>query len=615
MNFNSKVKSGEHTCDVCIVGGGITGLAIAREAAERGLSVILIEKDDFGHATSAATSKLIHGGLRYLENFEIGLVRESLRERRVLSCAAGHLVKPLSFLIPAYPWNKPGRFLMRMGLWTYDVLSFDRNHHVPDDKRMPASRYLSKKEITELEPRIDSPELKGGFQYYDAQSLHPERLSIAFLKSAVEKNAVAWNHAKATGFITEEKNGRTKVLGVEVQDTISGNTASIRSKIVINASGPWMDLVLKLLKNKTPVSLQRSKGIHLITDKVLGNNAVFFRTKTGRHFFVVPWQGYSIIGPTDKPFTDHPDNLEPTEDDVDELFNDINDTIPGSPLQRNQIRQIPIGIRPLIFSGKSTYRASRKYEIYNHADQGIDRLMSVAGGKWTTSRQLGEDVILQALKTETLNDLPVHDVDTSVLPLYGSPGFGNPADVYTEFALRLYGMPELPEANHRHLIEIYGTEHTEVLKLLQKNPALAKPLWNEHPDADIQAQVLYAVEKEGAQTLSDILLRRTAAGTLGCPDTKTLESAARLAAKPLKWNASRIKKEVNDYLAGIPLDLIERTSGNPAAKGTLRVSAKKSTAAKKTKKTAKKSGKKAAKKTAAKTVKKSKKTATKKKKR
>ncbi len=599
LQIGKELSSGRY--DVLIVGGGITGIAIAREAAERGLSVCLVEKNDFGGATSASTSKLIHGGLRYLENFEIGLVRESLAERRILGLAASHLVKPLPFMIPVLPWSKPGKLILRTGLYMYDALSYDRNRDVPEGHQIPGSVSLSEREVQAVDPMIASI-AKGALLYYDYQSLHPERLTLAFLKSALQKGAVFYNHTEATGFIVEEAGGRRNLQGAEVRDTITGKTATIRAGITINASGPWMDLVLGLADRKSETKLSRSTGIHFLTKPLFKhNNAVLFRTRSGRHFFVVPWEGFSLIGPTDRPYTKHPDELRPGQDDFDQLFEDINDTLPGAPLTRDMIVDIPIGIRPLIFSGKSTYKASRRYEILDHESKGLHGLISVAGGKWTTSRQLGEDVM-----TLALSKLPdpgnVMNVNTGELPLFGSPGFGNPDDIYIDFSLKNFSTEGISPEVHRHLISMYGTEHTRILEYVHKKKALAKPVSDRFPTKDIMAQVLFSVEHEGARTVSDIIRRRIALGTYGLPTEKELLAVAQLAAPLLKWNQTEVRRQVKEALAEYPTELM----GGKGPAGS-RTTAKKSarTAAKKAvKKSVKKTAKKAAKKTGKKTSKK-----------
>lgn len=580
--------------DVLIVGGGITGIAIAREVAERGLSVCVVEKYDFGGATSSATSKLIHGGLRYLENFEIPLVRESLAERRIMGLAASHLVKPLPFLIPNLPWAKPHRFILRIGLFLYDLLAYDRNKDVPEGNRISGSIHLSERELLAIDSNLTHI-AKGSLLYYDYLSLHPERLALSFLKSAVQKGASFHNHCEATNFLIETSGNRRIVQGAEVRDTITGKTATIRSQITINASGPWMDLVLGLADKSSQTKLSRSTGIHFLTKPIFShNNAVLFRTRTGRHFFVVPWQGYSLIGPTDRPYSKHPNQLRPEQDDIDQLFEDINDTIPGAPLTKDMILDIPIGIRPLIFSGKSTYKASRKYEILDHETKdGLQGLISVAGGKLTTSRRLGEDVI-KLILSKLPESGSIVNVDTSNLPLFGSPGFGNPDDIYIDFSLKNFATAHINKSVHRHLISLYGTEHTRILEYVRKKPALSKPVSDRFPDKDIQAQVLFAVEYEAARTVSDIIRRRIALGTYGVPTEKELLTVAQLAAPLLKWSKAEIQKQVKSALAEYPTELLTSS----ATPGQSRSTTKKSTARtdlKTTKKSIKKSAKKSTK--------------------
>lgn len=554
VQLNKELTSARY--DILIVGGGITGIAIAREAAERGLQVCVVEKGDFGGSTSASTSKLIHGGLRYLENYEIGLVRESLRERRILGLAASHLVRPLPFLIPVLPWTRPGRLILRIGLWLYDLLSFDRNQDVPEGHRVPGSRLLSRKDLQSLDASLASI-THGGLLYYDYQSMHPERLTLAFLKSAVQKGAVAHNHAEVTGFLTEKIAGRTIVQGAEVRDLLTGKQVTIRSTVTINASGPWMDLVLGLVEKKVETRLARSTGIHFITKPLFRHkNAVLFRTRSGRHFFVIPWEGFSIIGPTDRPYGKHPDALRPENADFELLFQDVNETLPGAPLKREMIVDVPIGIRPLIFSGKSTYRASRRYEILDHEVKGIQGLISVAGGKWTTSRKLGEDVVRLAV-TKLSNPGNGVPVDTSTLPLFGSPGFGNPDDIYVDFSLKHFATSGVSPDNHRHLIALYGTEHTRVLDYVHKRPGLARPISDRFPSKDILAQIPFAVEVEAARTLADIVRRRIALGTYGVPARQELLTIAHIAAPLLKWKEAEIRRQVELTLAEYPTELLE----------------------------------------------------------
>lgn len=535
--------------DVVVIGGGITGAAIAREAAVRNLRTCLIEKNDFGWSTSAATSKLLHGGLRYLQNYEFGIVRESLAERRVLGCAAGHLSNPLPFLLPIYKGK--GRVTLKLGLLLYDLLSFDRNRGVPDDKKIPPHRWLSREELLREEPHLDPEGLTGGFKYYDLQSLYPDRLTLAFVKSAVESGARVFNHTEVVGFETIPEGSGRRVRAAKVKDTITGKTASIQGRVFANASGPWLDLVLGLVEEKPLAHLQRSKGVHILTKPIL-EKAVGFKTRAGGHFLSLPWQGRSLIGPTDTPYPDHPDKLTPTAEDIRELVEDVNHVIPGRPLKPEMVEHVIIGIRPLIASAKSTYRASRKSEMFDHSEENVFGMISVAGGKWTTSRKLGEDVVRHLLQKSELSGFSLREVDTSTLALYGSPGFATSARSYADFAVMEFRVPEIPEEIHRHLITMYGTEHTEILELVKRNKTLAKRLSKNPERLDIAAQVVYAAENESALTLSDILSRRLSIGMFGMPDSAAVKAAVALAGDVLGWDPRRRRKETADLKATFP---------------------------------------------------------------
>lgn len=547
LKIQTELKQSEDF-DFLIIGGGITGIAIAREAAERGHSVCVVEKNDFHCATSAATSKLIHGGLRYLENFEFGLVRESLQERRILMLSASHIVKPMPFVIPILPWTKPKPFLIHLGLKVYDLLSYDRNEFLPEESYIPNTKKISQYELLNLLPELRSITKSGGFMYYDCQNIYPERLAFAFIKSAAEKGAKFYNHIEIEEFIKENKNQKTYLTGIEVKDTITGKTATLKGKVIINATGPWSDYVLTRVLNQKVQNIQRSKGIHLLTKPILNPKvSVLFRTKTHRHFFVIPWKNFSLIGPTDTPFTDHPDKLKPTREDIEQLINDFNQTIPGNLLSKEMILDVPIGIRPLVTSSnKNTYKASRKYEIFDHSiEHKIEGFFSVVGGKWTTSRQLGEDVLKKIYKKYPELENKAKKVDTSQLPLYGSPGYSNPYSVYENFALKEFKIQEINPEQHKYLISMYGTEHIEILKIIKESPKLAEPIVDNQTQSDLYAQIVFAIEYEGARTLEDIVKRRIGYGNYGKPKKEILEKIAKFSSKYLKWNQTKIKEEVN----------------------------------------------------------------------
>ncbi len=560
MKIPRYIKDGydpEFIFDTVIIGGGITGLATAREAALRGLKTIVIEKKDFGWSTSAATSKMLHGGLRYLENYEFSLVRESLRERRIMGLMASHLVRPLPFIFPVYRNTKPNALLMGLGLSFYDLLAFDKNKGVPHENKVTSSVRLSRREVLDLEPSVPSENLKSGFLFYDYQSLYPERLSLAFLKSAVQSGARCSNYTEVTGF---KKDSRGMVCAVTVRDVLSSQEFTVKGRTFINAAGPWTDSVLELLTGNPESAVQRSQGIHILTRSLFQKRAVFFRHPSGRHFFVNPWMGYSLIGPTDTPFPGHPDSLKPENPDIQQLLSDVNDMIPDAHLTFNDIYNIIIGIRPLVSSGRrggGTYRTSRRHEITDHKNG----VITVAGGKWTTSRGLGEEVIKKLLKTQPMRNRSIPDADSSKTVLFGAPPLHSSPAAFLKQELEVYPQLVLDDSIRKNLILLYGSEHREILDIVLHNRDAGARLQDYSPEDaeagliqehDIIAQVIFAVKSESACTLEDILCRRMSIGTRKRPSLSALEKAAAAAGSLLGWSAAGQRSQIDQVLRRFP---------------------------------------------------------------
>ena len=311
---------GSQLFDIAIIGGGITGSCIARDAARRGLSVALVEKGDFSCGTSAGSTKLVHGGLRYLKSLELRLIRESLRERRVWERIAPHMVYPMPFLLPL---KAPAdRWVIGTGLTLYDLLSFDRNWLDDADQRIPAHRSLTAAEARALEPSLEAAPFDSAMLYYDCQMYSPERLGLECIMDAVAHGAVVANHAQAIGF---ERKGST-IHGVRVKDRLDGSETTVRCKLAINAAGPWADRLLELLDGGGAQShkLIRSKGIHVITRPLTQRHALAVSQKGG-HFFIVPWREHSIVGTTDTVFTDEPDALRVSGEEVASFLSFVNE--------------------------------------------------------------------------------------------------------------------------------------------------------------------------------------------------------------------------------------------------------------------------------------------------
>lgn len=395
--------------DVLIVGGGITGACVARDAARRGLRVALVERGDFAAATSAHNSRLIHGGLRYLRNFELGLVRESLRERRIWQRVAPHRVHPLPFLVPIYGGS---RLALAAGLTLYDLLSFDRG------KDMPGHSWLNASQARERAPILDQPNFDGAFVYYDAQMDFPERLALECLIDADAHGAAIANYVEAGHLLLRD--GR--VEGANVRDVTGNASFDIRAETTLVAAGPWADIFLAHATNRPPShKLLRSKGIHVLVPSLTRDTALAMATPHG-HFFVLPWRGHTLLGTTDTAFMGDPDRLGVSERDIAGFFEFINKYLPNAALCRDKVEYFYAGLRPLVDDGSGdTYGASRRAELVDHGrDDSLDGLFSAIGGKWTTSRQLAQDVVDKLVAKLGIKARPC-ETATAMLPCIAMP--------------------------------------------------------------------------------------------------------------------------------------------------------------------------------------------------
>ncbi len=518
--------------DLIIIGGGITGAALAYEAGTRGLKVALFEKGDFGAATSSATSKLIHGGLRYLKNLEFGLVRESLRERRILSNIAPNFVYPIPFMMPSYRKFKSRKWMMLIAMALYDVLSYDKGHTWDPTKRLPHFKSWSRSRTLALEHCIKPQGLTGSTVYYDCQNIFPERLTLAFLKSAETYGACLSNYAQVVSFIRKEN----RAEGILVKDLITGEEGSFTAPVTVNCAGPWADMVIKsATTGNTKHNIRRSEGIHIVTRKVCEDHAVTVMTKQDRHIMVMPWRGHSLIGTTDKEYFGNPDDYKVSKASIMGLLEEVNENFSGADLKYEDVLFFYGGLRPLADTDtENSYESSRKYEIFDNGDEGLDGLFTVEGGKYTTSRQLAVDV-LKKIQKKLKTKLP-KEISHS-RPLYGSD-----IENMEMFLSKLrVGYPDFSKATIEYLGKNYGNECHAVFQLARKNTKLAEVL---NGDGEILAEVAYALQKELALSLSDILFRRTGIGTLGNPGDAVIKKAAALAEDHLNWDEKKRKDEI-----------------------------------------------------------------------
>jgi glycerol-3-phosphate dehydrogenase len=523
--------------DLVVIGGGITGVAVTREAAGRGLRVLMVEKADFGEGTSSATSKYIHGGIRYLETYEFGVVRESLRERRILGLAAPHLVSPTRFVMPAWKWSKPGAMLIGAGVVLYDVLSYDKNRNAPKSLHMPHPSWVTKKRLLREVPWLADQDLYGAWAYPDTLNIHPERLLLAFLQTAVQAGAVALNHMKAVGFLTDQDaDGSLVVRGVTVEDGMTGERHNVSARAVVNCGGPWMDLVLQSLPKKLGVGIQRSKGVHLLTKALGGTDAVFVRAPDGHHAIVSPWQGYSFIGPTDTAITDHPDDVAANGDDVKLILNTVNATS-NKKLSVDDVAGTAVGIRPLIVEeGKDSYSTSRRAELYDHTKGGVKNLWSIGGGKWTTARGLAEDTLDSLLDSSALANIRTHTFPSRSIAVFGAFGWATDAQPFLEAAANSRSELRIDPQSRLHLARLYGTEHDRILDLVAADPSLGERISKRSGCLDIRAQIIFAVTHEAAITLGDVIHRRLVIGTLGPMTDAELSDVATVMSSVRGWS-------------------------------------------------------------------------------
>jgi glycerol-3-phosphate dehydrogenase len=525
--------------DIAVVGGGITGAAVAYDAASRGFSVALIERRDFGAATSAATSKMIHGGLRYLQNLELSLVRESLKERRILGNIAPNLVYPIPFLLINPNW------LIKLGMVLYDLLSFDKGMTWDKSKKIPWHRSLSAGKTIDLAPVAGKGQLKGAVAFYDCVSIFPERLTLAFIKSAVDHGSDVANHAEVEKFLRSDEG---RITGVSVRDLIKGRSLDIESSLTINCTGPWTDRVLGIARGESgQTKIRRSQGIHLITRKLLDRYALSALDPRGGRVSLMPWRDHTLVGITDSEYLGDPDDYEVTSESVLELLDSVNRSLGVENLLRPEdVLYAYGGLRPLVGDQDGDlYHTSRKYEIHDNATDGLEGLITVEGGKFTTSRNLAESVVdLAASKLKEKKKS--RRCETAKRYLAGC----EIADMALFIDRIVRENQDFEARTVEQLGRKYGVEFEEILKIARNERALSRPI---NDDGEILAQVVHAIRNEMAHSLTDIILRRTGIGTLGNPGIPVLNSVAEVAARELGWDDARRSAEVNEAVKALEL--------------------------------------------------------------
>lgn len=488
--------------DLIVLGGGVTGANILWDASLRGLDAVLFEKNDYASGTTQATSKLIHGGLRYLKNAEFGLVRESLRERRYLAKISPHAIKPMGFMLPQYSFKN--RIVFGVGLTMYDMLSFDRNRDVADDWKIPGSRYLNREDTMAAEPNIIKENLHGSYLYYDYANLNPERHTSQFIFSARTRGALGFNY---TEVLSIDKKG--EIFEITVWDKVKSRKYLFRSKTLINCAGPWADYIDTAALKQNPNPLIRSKGIHIVTRKICGDNTIAVQTKEGAHLFIIPWRGKTIIGTTDVIYDGHPDEFKVTLKDITDLIASARNYTEHS-VSLEDVEMFYGGLRPLVSDGKSskeTYNASRKTEITDHSASGFKGYYTALGGKYTTSRDVAEKAV-----NKICSYLPgkFRACQTMDIPVQGGYIAGI-RDAVLDIKKKY---PHISEEKAYVLSRRYGSLAEEILKLDRKSKEEIRLPFGVS-EVYYPEEIEYICSNEDVHFFSDLVFRRSGIGNSG----------------------------------------------------------------------------------------------------
>jgi glycerol-3-phosphate dehydrogenase len=524
--------------DLLIIGGGITGAGAARDAAHRGLKVVLLDQGDLASGTSSRSSKLVHGGLRYLEQGEFSLVFEAIAERRILQEIAPHLVNPMPFLFPVYDSSRRGVFTINIGMWLYDGLSLFRSPKI--------HKKLSVREVRKAEPELQSKGLKGAPVYYDCAT-DDARLTLETALDAAAHGAVLATYTRVTGYI---RGPGGRVEGVHAESVQSGEVFEIAAAAVINATGPWSDRTRGLDGHITSDRLRPTKGIHIVVDAArlrLAHAVVGFHPDDGRVFFSIPWGDRTYIGTTDTDFQGDPGEVAATSEDVDYVLSAAGFYFPKVALARTDVISTWAGVRPLISEEDASSESSVSREHLIRLDE--DGLITIAGGKLTTYRRMGAEVVDKAVDLLRMlgHPMKLSAADTAIAPLPGAVGWP-PDDDHEAVARQVLaagaGAIELPTA--RLLANCYGMRGVELAELAAEDAALAAPLVQGRPE--ILAQVVFAVERELAATICDFFIRRSQLFYRDLDQgLSAVDTVAQCMGARLGWDGARIQAEADGY--------------------------------------------------------------------
>ena len=531
------------------------GICAAWDAVLRGLSVALIEQKDFASGSSANSYKIVHGGIRYLQHLDWVRIRSSCKERSALLRVAPHLVQPLPIVIPTYGHGKQGKELLSTGMFVYDLATYDRNVGIGDPARhIPPCRAMSRQEVLDLFPDLDTHGLTGAMIFCDGQMYNPPRLALSFLRSAVAEGAQAANYVEALNFLRSDN----QVKGVWAQDKLTEDTFEIRARVVLNAAGPWAEWLLgKQFKTHATHKGTYSRDACFVIPRRITKKyalAVSGQTKDpdavlsreARHLFVVPWRNYTLIGVWHVVYPGHPDTVTVTDQDLETFVDEINWAYPSLNLRMDEVSMWNAGLVPFGENQPGTQDLSygKRSLIIDHAKQDqVNGLVTLIGVRYTMAREDSAKAIdLVSQKLGKQRPRPA----TDKIPVYGGKIDNFERLVQTAIQKDSYGLsPEVIRA----LVHNYGSEYVNVLQYIDQNPKWAKTFENSKV---LKAEVIHAVHQEMAFKLGDVIFRRTDLATGGSPGENSLRDCAELMASELGWAREQVDKEMNEVVRRFP---------------------------------------------------------------
>jgi len=541
----------DHKFDILVIGGGIHGAITAWDAALRGVSVGLIERGDFGSGTSQNSLKIIHGGLRYLQDGNLSRSRTMARERTTWMKIAPHLIHPLTCLIPTTQKMSRSRVAMGFALMANDILSFDRNHLVDPEKNLLDGMIVSQRELSRILPGYDASTSTGGAVWYDAQIYNSERLVLEFILSAVQAGAEVANYVEAINFLQQEN----RITGVRAKDLQTGQIFDIQSKLVINCAGAWMDYLLEkaALRSEYATSVAMNVIVNQVwSDVAVGLTSQPVNGKPPQVLFIVPWRNKSMIGTCHIPWRDAPHTFKLNEAMVQEFLDQINSAHPPLKLSLEDVRHVTWGFLPVnkADANKQPVRLTRDGVVIDHQKKdGISGLISILGVKYTTARVVAEQAM----------DLAVNQLGmkTKKCQTHMTQVRGGKIEDFRAFLRKaLLKVPRvINERSTEHLVYTYGSEYQKLVECVLRQPDLARRI--DPPLPVTVAEVEHAVHHEMALTLADVMGRRTELGSTGLPSMATLQKCASLISREFQWSSEHQQQEINSVIQTYPFKQTE----------------------------------------------------------